>query len=69
MDAMQWIRDLVLMLMLAAALSIGLVHVQAQEDPANADLTAECAFEAHVDEGDRSEEWIDPLEGGRPGPH
>jgi len=69
MDAMQRIRDLMLLLMLAAALSIGLVHVQAQEDPADADLTAACAFEAPVDEGDRSEEWIDPLEGGRPGPH
>ena len=69
MDAVQRIRDLVLLLMLAAALSLGLARAQAQEDPADADLTAACAFEATTDDGDRSDEWVDPLEGGRPGPH
>lgn len=68
MDAVQRIKDLGLMLFLAAALAIGLTQVQADAAPEETSsasaTTAACAVEAVESDGDLSEEWIDPLEDG-----
>jgi len=73
MDAVQRIKDVGLMLMLAVALTLGLAHMRADAAPegssATSATTAACAVEtveAAESDGDLSDEWIDPLEDGNP---
>lgn len=69
MDMVQRIKDLALMLMLAAALSIGIAHARADAAPADSSAdaanTAACAVDAVEDDGDLSDEWLDPRRDGR----
>ncbi len=71
MDAMQRIKDLGLMLMLAVALTIGLAHAQAgaapADDPSGSANSAACAVDAVESDGDLSGEWLDPLRRGPDG--
>ncbi|MBA2277406.1 MAG: hypothetical protein H0W06_06540, partial [Chloroflexia bacterium] len=63
MDAVQRIKDLGPMLLLTAALTVGLAQAHADAAPedtsANTAKTAACALDAVADD-DLSDEWLDP---------
>jgi len=65
------IKDFVLLLLLAAALTVGLAQARAQEAPADSSAnvanTAACAVDAEANDGDLSDEWLDPLRRGPDG--